>query len=46
MNYKTQLEAARKNIITEQISLVAKKENRSPEWISERVSPWCHRHSG
>ncbi|WP_196591226.1 phosphomethylpyrimidine synthase ThiC [Pectinatus frisingensis] len=38
MNYKTQLEAARRNIITEQISLVAKKENRSPEWIRERVS--------
>ncbi len=38
MNYKTQMEAAKKGIITPQIQLVAKKEHREPEWIRERVA--------
>lgn len=38
MRYKTQMDAARQNIITDQIALAAKKENRSPEWIRERVA--------
>ncbi len=38
MNYKTQMEAAKKGIITPQIQLVAEKEHREPEWIRERVA--------
>ncbi|HIS49626.1 MAG TPA: phosphomethylpyrimidine synthase ThiC [Candidatus Gallacutalibacter pullistercoris] len=38
MNYNTQMEAAKKGIITPQIQLVAKKEHREPEWIRERVA--------
>lgn len=38
MNYKTQMEAAKKGIITPQIQLVAEKEHREPEWVRERVA--------
>ena len=38
MNYNTQMEAAKKGIITPQIQLVAEKEHREPEWIRERVA--------
>ena len=38
MNYNTQLEAAKKGIITPQIQLVAEKEHREPEWVRERVA--------
>lgn len=38
MNYNTQMEAAKKGIITPQIQLVAEKEHREPEWVRERVS--------
>lgn len=38
MTYKTQMEAARRGIITPQIATVAEKENRSPEWVRERVA--------
>ena len=31
MNYKTQMEAAKKGIVTEQMKVVAKKENMSEE---------------
>ena len=37
-NYSTQMEAARKGIITPQMEQVAKKENRSAEFIRERVA--------
>lgn len=38
MTYKTQMEAAKNGIITPQIATVAEKENRSPEWVRERVA--------
>lgn len=38
MHYKTQIEAARQGILTDQIKLVAKKENRPAEWIREGVA--------
>ena len=38
MNYNTQMEAAKKGIITPQIQLVAEKEHREPEWVRERVA--------
>lgn len=38
MNYKTQMEAAKKGILTPQIQLVAQKEHREPEWVRERVA--------
>ena len=38
MNYKTQMEAAKKGIIPPQIQLVAEKEHREPEWVRERVA--------
>ena len=38
MNYKTQMEAAKKGIITPQMQLVAEKEHREPEWVRERVA--------
>ena len=38
MNYKTQMEAAKKGVITPQIQLVAEKEHREPEWVRERVA--------
>lgn len=37
-NYKTQMEAAKKGIITPQMEIVAKKENREPEKIRELVA--------
>lgn len=37
MHYKTQMEAAKQGILTDQIKLVAQKENRTPDWIRERV---------
>ena len=36
--YYTQMEAARKNIITPEMEIVAKKEERSAEFIRERVA--------
>ncbi|MCD8200268.1 MAG: phosphomethylpyrimidine synthase ThiC [Coriobacteriaceae bacterium] len=36
--YKTQLEAARKGIITPQMKVVAAKEGREEEWLRERVA--------
>ena len=38
MTYKTQMEAAKKGIVTPQIATVAEKESRSPEWVRERVA--------
>lgn len=38
MTYKTQMEAAKNGIVTPQIATVAEKENRSPEWVRERVA--------
>lgn len=38
MKYHTQMEAAKLGIITPQMETVAKKENREPEWIRERVA--------
>lgn len=38
MNYKTQMEAAKKGIITPQMETVAKKENLLPEQIREKVA--------
>ena len=38
MNYKTQMEAAKKGIITEQMKIVAKKEYRSEEEIRDLVA--------
>lgn len=38
MTYKTQMEAAKKGIITPQMATVAEKEKRSPEWVRERVA--------
>lgn len=37
-NYKTQMEAARKGIITPEMEIVAKKENRDPEFIRAYVA--------
>ena len=36
--YKTQMDAAKHGIITPQIATVAEKENRTPEWVRERVA--------
>ncbi len=36
--YKTQLEAARKGIITPQMEVVAAKEQREAEWLRERIA--------
>ena len=36
--YKTQMDAAKHGIITPQIATVAEKENRTPEWVRERVT--------
>ncbi len=38
MNYSTQMEAAKKGIITSQMKLVAKKEGREPEFIRQFVA--------
>ena len=38
MMYKTQMDAAKHGIITPQIATVAEKENRTPEWVRERVA--------
>ncbi|MDD3239538.1 MAG: phosphomethylpyrimidine synthase ThiC, partial [Lachnospira sp.] len=38
MEYATQMEAARKNIITKEMETVAKKENRTPEEIRQLVA--------
>lgn len=38
MHYKTQMEAAKQGILTDQIKLVTQKENRTPDWIRERVA--------
>ncbi|MDD4843523.1 MAG: phosphomethylpyrimidine synthase ThiC [Anaerotignum sp.] len=38
MNYTTQMEAAKKGIITSQMKLVAKKEGREPEFIRQFVA--------
>ncbi len=38
MAYKTQIAAAKQGIITDQMSLVAQKENRTPEWIRDNVA--------
>lgn len=38
MNYSTQMEAAKKGIITEQMKIVAEKEYTDPEIIRERVA--------
>ena len=35
---KTQMDAAKHGIITPQIATVAEKENRTPEWVRERVA--------
>ena len=37
--YTTQMDAARKGIITPQMEIVAKKEYRTPEEIRQLVSP-------
>ncbi|WP_196605085.1 phosphomethylpyrimidine synthase ThiC [Pectinatus haikarae] len=38
MHYKTQIEAAKQGILTDQVKLAAEKENRSAEWIRERLA--------
>ena len=38
MMYKTQMDAAKHGIITPPIATVAEKENRTPEWVRERVA--------
>lgn len=38
MTYKTQMQAAKSGIITPQMEVVAQKENRTPEWVRERVA--------
>ena len=38
MNYSTQMEAARKNIITEQMRIVAQKEHKDAEEIRALVA--------
>lgn len=38
MEYATQMDAARKNIITKEMEIVAKKENRTPEEIRQLVA--------
>ena len=38
MSYKTQMEAAKKGIVTKEMETVAKKENLSPETLMERVA--------
>lgn len=38
MNYNTQMEAAKKGMITPQMRLVAKKENREPEFIRQYIA--------
>lgn len=38
MNYSTQMDAARKNIITNEMKIVAEKENRTPEEIRALVA--------
>lgn len=38
MNYKTQMEAAKKGIVTKEMETVAKKENLSPQTILKRVA--------
>lgn len=38
MNYKTQMEAGKKGIITPQMEVVAKKEGREPEFIRQNVA--------
>lgn len=38
MNYTTQMDAAKKGIITKEMETVAKKENRTPEYIRDLLS--------
>lgn len=38
MHYQTQMEAARQGVLTDEVKLVAEKENRSAEYIRERVA--------
>ena len=41
MNYKTQMEAAKKGIITPEMEIVAKKENIDTEVLREKVASGC-----
>ena len=38
MNYTTQMDAAKKGIITKEMETVAKKENRTPEYIRDLLA--------
>lgn len=38
MNYKTQMEAAKNGFVTEEMKIVAKKENVSEEFLLEKIA--------
>lgn len=46
MQYKTQMEAAKKGIVTEQMRIVAEKEYMEPEKLRGLVACGQGRHSG